>query len=243
MVNYNSNINIIGSIPDYASMIEYIIEEYTGQRSEYKSFQFRTTKSLSRFIKAINDSILSFRSSQQERLFYSALLEPEFSPSDKLLVVFWQMLFANVLFRDITAEVFMKAVYQGKSTLTQNDIYSFVRHLKEEYASEFDWAESTLKIIGSKYLTAMKKLGLADGNLHKEIKYPIISDSLFVYFIKWSQTACPNDRTIRNPYIQFGFLDAISLTNRLKRIDFMQFWDITQLGNEVTIDIKDYEQE
>lgn len=243
IMKYNSDINIIGSIPDYASMIEYIIEEYTSQRSEYKSFQFRTTKSLSRFTKAINDSILSFESGQHEKLFYYALLKPEFSPSDKLLVVFWQMLFANALFRNITAEVFMKAVYQGKSALTQNDIYSFVRHLKEENVSEFNWAESTLKIIGSKYLTAMKKLGLADGNLKKEIKYPVISDSLFIYFIKWCQAVYPNDRTIENPYIQFGFLDAISLTNRLKRIDFIQFWDITQLGNEVAIDIKDYEQE
>ena len=242
-MKYNSNINIIGGIPDYTSMIEYIIEEHTGKHSEYRSFQFRTAKSLSRFIKAISDSILSFESNRQEKLFYSALLNPEYSPSDKLLVIFWQMLYANVLFRDITAEVFMKAVYQGKSSLSQNDIYSFVRHLKEENVSELDWSDSTITIIGSKYLTAMKKLGLADGNIRKEIKYPIIRDSLFVYFIRWCQTAYSNDRTIRNPYIQFGFFDEASLINKLKKIDFMQYWDITQLGNEVTIDIKGYEQE
>ena len=38
MSKYNSSINVMGSIPDYTSMIEYIIEEYTGVQSEYKSF-------------------------------------------------------------------------------------------------------------------------------------------------------------------------------------------------------------
>ena len=60
-VKFNSSINMMGSIPDYASMIEYIVEEYTGMFSEYKSFQFRTSKSLARFVKAMDDAILQFR--------------------------------------------------------------------------------------------------------------------------------------------------------------------------------------
>lgn len=238
MARYNSSINVIGSIPDYASMIEYIIEEHT---SECKSFQFRTTKSLSRFIKAINDSILSFQSKGQEQLFFSALTSSGYSLPDKLMVVFWQMLYANTLFYDITKEVFMTAVYQGKSSLAQDDIYMYVRHLKEENDTELDWSESTLKIIGSKYLTAMKKFGLADGNLRKEIRYPVIGDSLFAYFIRWCQATCSGDRTIRNPFMQFAFLDPTSLVNRLKKIDFIPYWDITQVGDEITIDLKDYE--
>ena len=49
---YNSGINIMGSIPDYISMIEFIIEEHIGI-SDSGSFQFRTAKSLKRFIAGI----------------------------------------------------------------------------------------------------------------------------------------------------------------------------------------------
>lgn len=238
MSKYNSSINVMGSIPDYASMIEYIIEEYTGVQSEYKSFQFRTAKSLNRFIKAINDAVLQFQSKQHKESFYKALTDDAFTESDKLLMVYWQMLYGNQLFFEITAEVFMKAVYLGKSSLSTDDIYSYVRHLKEENGEEFNWSEATLKIIGSKYLTAMKKFGLAHGNLRKEIQYPVISDTLFVYFIRWCQLAYPADRTLHNPFIQFAFLEEATLINRLKKIEFIPYWDITQMGNDVTIDLK-----
>ncbi len=238
MSKYNSSINVMGSIPNYASMIEYMIEEYTGVPSEYKSFQFRTAKSLGRFIKAINDAVLVFKSKQHKQFFYDSLVDNAFSENDKLLMIYWQMLYGNQLFYDITAEVFMKAVYQGKSSLSTNDIYSYVRYLKKENAEELNWSETTLKIIGSKYLTALKKLGLATGNQRKEIKYPVIGDALFVYFIRWCQLVCPNEKTLKNPFIKFAFLDEMILINRLKKIEFIPYWDITQMGNEVTIDLK-----
>ena len=84
----------------------------------------------------------------------------------------------------------------------------------------------------------MKKFGLAHGNLRKEIQYPVISDTLFVYFIRWCQQAYPADRTLHNPFIQFAFLEEATLINRLKKIEFIPHWDITQMGNEVTIDLK-----
>ena len=157
------------------------------------------------------------------------------------MLVFWQMTYANALFRDITSEVFMKAVYQGRSSLSQDDVYSFVRHLKEQNPEELQWSDATLKIIGSKYLTAMKKLGLADGSLRKEIRYPLISDSLFVYFMRWCQTVYPTDRTLGNPYLKFGFFENSTLIEKLKKITFIPYWDITQIGDDVTIDLKPYE--
>lgn len=240
-VKFNSSINMMGSIPDYASMIEYIVEEYTGMFSEYKSFQFRTSKSLARFVKAIDDAILQFKDEKHKLLFYSSLIDTEFSLNDKLMIVFWQMLYANALFREITVEVFMKAVYQGKNSLCQEDVYYFVRHLKDESPTELQWADSTLKIIASKYLTAMKKFGLADGNQRKEICYPLIGSKLFVYFIRWCQCVNPEDRTISNSYMQFGYCEPQQMIAKLKKIEFIPYWDITQINNDVTIDLKEYE--
>ena len=237
---YNSGINIMGSIPDYSSMIEYIVEEHKGVAGN-GSFQFRTNKSLKRFIAGIEESVLSFKDTKHKKLFFDGLTSTELSTNDKFMLIFWQMVYANALFRDITAEVFMKAVYQGRSTLSQDDVYGYIRHLKEEQPEELNWSEATLKIIASKYLTAMKKFGLADGAMRKEIRYPLIGNVLFVYFIRWCQCVCPENKTINNEYVKFGFCDNMTLISKLKKIDFMQYWDITQVTDEVTIDLKAYE--
>ena len=189
---YNSGINIMGSIPDYNSMIEYIIEEQSAVEGS-GSFQFRTAKSLKRFIAGMEESLLVFKDAQHKKLFYDGLTSTELSSKDKLMIVFWQMLYGNIMFRDITGEVFMKAVYQGRSSLSGDDVYSFVRHLKDQKPGELDWSDLTLKTIASKYLTAMKKFGLADGGTRKEICYPSIGNSLFVYFIRWCQSVCPEN--------------------------------------------------
>lgn len=230
----------MGSIPDYNSMIEYIIEEQSGAKG-VGSFQFRTAKSLNRFIAGMEESLLLFRDAKHKKLFYDGLKSTELSGKDKLMIVFWQLLYGNIMFREITGEVFMKAVYQGRSSLSVEDVYSFVRHLKNQHPEEIDWSDLTLKTIASKYLTAMKKFGLADGGTRKEICYPSIGNSLFVYFIRWCQCVCPENRTISNEFIKFGFFDTMTLISRLKKIDFMQYWDIAQIGEEITIDLKAYE--
>ena len=230
----------MGSIPDYSSMIDFIIEEHTGI-SGNGSFQFRTAKSLKRFIAGIDESILVFMNEQHKKMFYDALISQELSTTEKMMLIFWQMIYSNTLFHDITAEVFMNAVYQGRSSLSQDDIYSYVRHLKEQNPNELKWSEATLKIIGSKYLTTMKKLGLAEGSQRKTIRYPLISDALFVYFIRWCLCVFPTNCTISNPYIKFGFCDKMTLISKLKKIEFIQYWDITQLNDEVTIELKPYE--
>ena len=44
-----------------------------------------------------------------------------------------------------------------------------------------------------------------------------------------------------NPYIQFGFMDKETLINRLKKIENIKYWNISQIGDDVTIDLKPYE--
>ena len=189
----------------------------------------------------IYESILSFLDSNHKKIFYEALTSAELSATEKLLLIFWQMIYANELFQDITAEVFMRAVYQGRTSLTQDDVHSYMRYLKDKNPNDLNWTESTLKITSSKYLTVMKKLGLAEGSNRKKICYPVMSDTLFVYFIRWSLTVCPTNQSVNNPFMGFGFYDKMTLISKLKRIDFIKYWDITQLGDEVTIELKPYE--
>ena len=168
-VKYDSGINVLGSIPDYGAMLEFICE-YTGKKSESEqAFSFRTHKTFNRFLAAIKASILQFANDDQKTMFLSAISSDDFSVREKLLVLFWQLVYGNALFAKVTKEVFMRAVYQGRTSLSVIDVLSLLHHIKETEESELNWSEETLKITASKYLTMLKKMNLAEGKTAKDI--------------------------------------------------------------------------
>ena len=235
---YDSNINALGSIPDYSSMIDFICEYCGYMPDRHSSFSFRTHKTFSKFLAAIRTAILQFTNTRHRQLFMDTLCSQGFSYQEKLLVLFWQMAYACPLFRRITEDVLMKAVYQGRTTLSSIDILALLHHIKETEPGEFSWSETTLKTCASKYLTILKKLNLADGAVKKQILYPSITSSLFAYFIKMAITVYPDQRTLDNPMMAFSFYDKASLISKLKRVEYVPLWNISQVGEEVVIDLK-----
>ena len=240
-VKYDSGINVLGSIPDYVAMLEFICE-YTGKNSESEqAFSFRTHKTFNRFLAAIKTSILQFANDDQKSMFLFAINSGDFSVREKLLVLFWQLVYGNTLFAKVTKEVFMKAVYQGRTSLSVIDVLSLLHHIKETEEGELNWSEETLKLTASKYLTMLKKMNLAEGKTVKEICHPIITGQLFVYFIRWMVVTCPENRTLENPFVIFGFMDKRSIIERLKKVEYLTIWQISQMGEDVTIDLIDHE--
>lgn len=237
-VKYDSGINIMGSIPDYNVMLEFISDTYGNTDESSGSFEFRTEKSLQRFIAGIESCILNFNNESHKTLFFEALANKEYSAQERLIILFWQLTYSNKLFAKITEDVFMKAVYSGRITITADEILSYLRFIKENESNELQWSEGTLKISASKYLTIMKKLGMADGAIKKSILHPVISNSLFVYFIRFIQTVVPEDKTLHNPYMVFAFCDRENIIVRLKKLENITYWDISQIGTEISIDLK-----
>ncbi len=239
---YDSSVNVLGSIPDYSSMMDFICE-YVGRMPQGRgSFSFRTHKTFSRFLAAINTAILRFANDAHKQLFLDALVSKDLSLQEKLMVLFWQMVYGNLLFRRITEEVFMQAVYQGRTTLSSLDVLALLHHIKETEEGELDWSEATLKICASKYLTILKKLGLADGASKKQILYPPMTSQLFVYFVRMAMTVYPDLPTLDNPMMVFSFYDKHSLITKLKRVEFIPYWNITQIGENLKIEVKSVER-
>lgn len=234
---YDSGVNIMGSVPNYNVMLDYISDTYGITEGSTGAFEFRTEKSLRRFIAAIESCILKFKNETHKSMFFDSLANKDYSIQERLVVLFWQLTYSNRLFSRITEEVFMKAVYSGRITITAEEVTSFLRYIKETEKGELDWSEDTIKISGSKYLTIMKKLGLADGAIKKTIVHPVITNNLFVYFIRFIQTVS-DDKTLHNPYMIFSFSEEPIIVSRLKKIENIQYWDISQIGNEITIDLK-----
>ena len=235
---YDSGVNIMGSIPDYNVMLDYISDTYGVTNGSTGAFEFRSEKSFKRFVAAIESCILRFENDEHKKMFFEAIGNKKFSIQERLIVLFWQLTYSNKLFSRISAEVFMKAVYSGRVTILAEEITSFLRHIKETEPGELQWSEDTLKISGSKYLTILKKIGLADGAIKKTIVHPVITSNLFVYFIRFVQQVIPGDKTLHNPYMIFAFNEEQSIIARLKKIENIQYWDIAQVGIEISIDIK-----
>ena len=122
-------------------------------------------------------------------------------------------------------------------SLYTDEILSYLYDLRRVYPEELKWSDATLKITASKYLTLMKKLGLATGSQTKEIKYPIIGDEVLEILVRLALSVYPETQTAQNPLFQFSFLDNASLINKLKSIKFTEKWTISQLGNNIKIEI------
>lgn len=238
---YDSSINIVGSIPDYAVMTDYILASEC-QDAEDDKFSFRTAKATTRFKKAVDVGFLSFHNEQHRDLFLSALRSNEFSAEEKLVVLFWQFVCCNQLFREVNDQVFLKALYSGRTCIDKSDVSAFLKHLKRENPEDMPFSDSTIETIASKYLTILKKFGFAEGKLHKEIHAPHISSTLFIYLVKFAMAVFPEDNTLSNPIFQFSFLDKQSIINRLKTIEYIPLWDITQIGNDITISLKRHDK-
>ncbi|HBN02050.1 MAG TPA: hypothetical protein DD383_05450 [Rikenellaceae bacterium] len=237
-VKYDSSINVLGSIPDYLSMMDFICE-YHGRAPEGQgSFAFRTHKTFARFEAAIKAAIMRFAGDEHKQLFLDALSSCDLSSRERLMVLFWQIVYCNPLFRRISEDVFMKAVYQARANLSALDVLALLHHIKETEKRELEWSEATLKMCASKYLTILKKLELADGAVKKRIIYPPMTSRLFVYFIRMAMIAYPDQKTLDNPMMVFSFYDKPSLIARLKRVEFIPFWYISQIGDEVMIELK-----
>ena len=235
---YSTDCNVIGSIPDYGVLLDYIIER--ARATGDGGFTFRTQTTLSRFTKSVDTGILQFASERHKKLFMDAIVDNHNTSAEKMIILFWQMVYANKLFRKITDNIFMPAIYSGRITLDTKEVLSYLRCLQQQEPNSLPWSESTLDRTASKYLSTLKKLGLAEGSLVKTILHPVISDNLFVYFVRWTLSVDSN-RTLNNPYFYYSFYDNTSLINRLKKIDLIPYWNISQIGNDVTIELKHHE--
>ena len=214
-VLFNSDTNIIGGVPDYAAMIEYINQSLG--TSKDADFSFRTENAGKRFMAAIGRDFLSFENDAHKKIFKEALSSQDLRVEQKFLVLYWQMTINNLLFSKISENYFMKCVFAGRLSLRPEEIMSYFYELRNEYPGELQWSDATLKLTASKYLTILKK-------------------SLII-LVRLALSVYPDDPTETNPLFKFSFLDTPTLINRLKAIKYTQFWNLKQFGNNVKIEI------
>jgi len=223
---YNTDINIIGSIPDYSLIYrafqvlaqkEHTLEEILVNKNE---FGFRTERSRKRFLSAINSVFLSFRDSEHEQLVMSVFKESQEILEIKQLFLFWQFALSNRLFYELTKNVFIKDYFSGKVIFPKEDIVAYIKDLISNNAELKDkWSENTINIMASKYLTFLRKVNLITGSRKKLFKHIQISNEAFILFIRLLHIAAPTVTNILdNEYVSFSMISKESFIERVKQL-------------------------
>lgn len=225
-MKYNTDINIIGSIPDYNLIYRALpllisnpkeIEVFLVSNNEY---DFRTEKSRKRFLTALKSAFVNHQKAELNLLIGKLIEKFHADQQSQAILIFWIFNFQNNLFFELNQFLFLNYYYQGRSDLPKEDVVAYIKDLisrTEELKGK--WSEITIDTIASKYLTILKKLDLLEGNQKKKYKYIYISDEMLAIYVHLIDIMkASNSNFIDNEYIQMVFIDKTNLVDRLKKV-------------------------
>ena len=190
-MDINTDINILGGMPDYNLIRIYIAGEAKDKSSSEVQHQYttiKTEKAFKRFQKAIDKSMNYFKTEKLKKMVQTLCNEQELDET-LLLMFFWNMSLNNDLFAYLNEEVYFPALYSGRTTLTAEEVVACLKELRQREEALQKWSDSTIDITASKYLTLMKKFGLLDGTVKKKIVYKNLSEKQFILFLYWLMQA------------------------------------------------------
>jgi hypothetical protein len=242
--DYNTAINIIGGLKDFSVIFKAIdsyfsqnvtLDELVKQRNE---FSLRTEKSRTRIERAVRQEFLTFENEDHQNLIRELFTE-RVPLNDKELALFWQFALNNILFRDITSQVFMKTYYSGRVGITSNDVIAYLKEVvRQNKALDIKWSENTIKTLASKYLNLMTKLSFLSAGRVKSFRHIRPSSEaqvLFLYFAKLSNPGVNNILT--NKLLPLGFIPSEDIHDKLKRLSLKGFFDMSFTGIELNINL------
>lgn len=242
-MKYNTDINIIGSIPDYNLIYRALpllisnpkeIEGFLVKNNEY---DFRTEKSRKRFLAVLKSAFINHEKSELNLLVGRLIDKFSSDQQSQALLIFWVFNIQNALFFELNQSLFLNYYYQGRSDLPKDDVIAYIKDLISRTPElKGKWSEITIDTIASKYLTILKKLDLVDGILKKKFKYIHLSDemlAIFVHIIDIVKISTSN--FIENDYTQLAFVDQKSLIEKLKKVAKKDWIQMQVTGTSVAV--------
>ena len=234
----NSDINILGSLPDWNLINVFLKENINSLRLNggvHSYTALKTDKSVRRFENAISDTLIRFQNSDFEILAHNMIKTEQIS-KDTLMMLFWNASNNNELLAYLNQNVFFPAFYSGRVTIKNDEIISCIKELKETEQALNKWSEVTIKTIASKYLTLLKKFGLMEGTLNKSILHPYLSDKEFVLFIYWLVATEVKPNLLPSPWLQYNFMDKQVFIDRLLQKKYSKYFNVIYTGDRLSIE-------
>ena len=223
--SYNTDINIIGSIPDY-HLIYIALPLLLDNQKELETilvtnneFDLRTEKSRKRFLSALNSAFVS-KNKVIDELASSLMLHFKNDENAQALFLFWLFSINNKLFFELNRDLFLRYYFQGRAELPKESVIAYIKDLiSREDELKGKWSEINIETIASKYLTILKKLKLLEGNQKKKFTLVRVSDELlavFIHLIDLSKNRKGN--FLEDDFLGFTFIPKENILDRLKRI-------------------------
>ncbi|MGD0582308.1 MAG: BrxA family protein [Bacteroidales bacterium] len=234
----NSDINILGSLPDW-NLINVFLEEDINSVNEsggiHSYTSIKTDKSVKRFQRVINSSLIKFNNPEIESLTRS-ILKNEKITKDSLLFLFWNTSFNNELLEYLNTHLYFISFYSGRITIKQDEVVACLKDLRERESELKKWSDSTLLKTASKYLTLLKKFNLMEGSQNKTILHPYLSDKMFLLFVYWLNSEESKSNLLESQWIQYCFCERTIFIERLMQKNFSKYYQFTYTGDNLKIE-------
>jgi hypothetical protein len=234
----NSDINVLGSLPDWNLINIFLIENIGKLQAKggLQSFTtLKTDKSVKRFEKAISATLITFQNKNVEDIFREAIISEKIT-KDTLLMLYWNASENNSLLNYLNERVFFPAFYSGRVTIKNDEVVACLNELKETEDDLKKWADSTIEVTASKFLTLLKKFGLMEGSQNKTINHPHLSDKAFLLFIYWLLALEPNNDILKSSRLNYAFSEKQILIERLLQKKYSKYLNVTFTGDKLRIE-------
>ena len=242
-MKYNTDINILGSIPDYQLLyvaLPILVEDEAKLREVLiynNEFNFRTERSRQRFLTVLKSALISDNDIINELAsnMFETLKNDE--PSQALLF-FWLFSINNKLFYELNRDVYFKFYFQGRMEFPKEDVIAYLKDLISRTPElKGKWSESTIDTIAYKYLSVLKKLHLLKGSRKKTFELVSVSDKLFAVFLHlYSYAEKKKFNFLEDEFASFSFISEDSLVERIKKVAKKDWINMSMAGNNLKIE-------
>jgi hypothetical protein len=237
-MNINSDINVLGSLPDWNLIYIFLSEDMATMKVNggiHSYTAIKTDKSVKRFEKAIKSTLISCKISKLE-LIIRQLIKINVSSAETRLLLFWNASANNELFNYLNEKVFFPAFYSGRVSIKNDEVVACIKDLKLTEDDLKKWSELTVSVTASKYLTLLKKFGLMEGSRNKNIVHPHLSDRLFVLFVYWISEISDKPNLVYSHWLPYCFSEKQAFLDRLFQKKFSKYYNVVYTGDNLTIE-------
>ena len=234
----NSDINVLGSLPDWSLVKVFLSEDMSSIREKggiHTYTAIKTDKSVTRFEKAIKATLIQNRIPELESIVRQAIIENTTSV-DTLLLLFWNASANNELLFHLNERVFFPAFYSGRVSIKNDEVIACIKELKQAEADLKKWSEITIKMTASKYLTLLKKLGLMEGSATKTIAHPHLTDSMFVLYAYWIAAIADKPNLVNSSWLTYCLSERQAFIDRLLQKKFSKYFNVVYTGDKLSIE-------
>lgn len=231
-MHINSNINILGGLPEFELIKTFLIDLDNQGKSHLEYSDIRTLKAVNRFKKAIQESFVS-KTVDINNLFLPYLKEK--SINENLYFLFLLFSFNNDLFKYLNDTVFFPVYYSGRRIIKKEEVEICLKDLQKTNEKLGNWSDSTITTTASKYLTLLKKFGLLKGVQKKEIIYKNLSSEEFLVFIYFLSIAEENSNKINSEWIKYSFYENEFFLQKVLEKQLLRYIEVQYNGDNLKL--------